>query len=175
MTTRLLLASAIILSSVALGAQQPTPGQTAPPKASTASPTAQPPRPRGPLLGDYMGALPCTDCIGFIRTELMLYTTSADATNYGTYTIVRSFISQHRDGLQWNETHGGWVLVYGTPEDPGAPVYRLTADPPAAPQYFLRVSDTAVRLLDAQRRVFAPIANSILTRLPPPDPGLRVR
>jgi hypothetical protein len=171
----LLIVGTVVLSVFHVTAQQAPPPQSAQPKTTVAAtpPAAPAPTPRGPLIGDYIGILPCKDCLS-MRAELMLYAASADAANYGTYTLVQNYVSAKRSGLPWIETYGRWALAYGTPEDPGAVLYQLTgADPAASPQYFLRVSDNMVRILDPQRRVFAPISSSTLTRLPVRVPGQR--
>jgi hypothetical protein len=159
MTRHLLVACAIVLGSVHGIAQQPTsPETTKTPSASTL---------KGPLLGDYFGLLPCAKCLGpTLRAELLLHAAGDGVTNYGTYALVQSFVAR-RGGLQWIETSGRWVLIYGSPEDANAHIYQLTAaDPSTAPQYFLRVSDEALRVVDAQRRPFATVGTTTLVRVP---------
>jgi len=168
MTRHLLIASAIVLGGVHAIAQQPTPQQTTQPSPA--------PMLAGPLLGDYFGVLPCAECLGpTLRAELILHTAGEGITNYGTYSLVQNFVL-NRGGLQYVETHGRWVLKYGSAENANAHVYQLNAaDPSAAPQYFLRVSDNVLRILDAQRRLFSSISTSTLVRVPAPVPGQRLR
>ena len=168
MTRHLLIAIAIVVSSVHAIAQQPTSPPTTKP---SPAPTL-----KGPLLGDYFGLLPCAECLGpTLRAELMLYAAGEGVTNYGTYALVQSFVL-HRGGLRWVETFGRWVLMYGTPEDANAAVYQLNAaDPSKAPQYFLRVSDEVLRVVDGQRRPFASIGTSALVRVPMRPPGQQLR
>jgi hypothetical protein len=183
MTRRLLLIAAIVLSGhVAAGQTTKDQTSTTPPGTppqSASSPTAVAPT-RGPLVGEYVGILMCVDC-NAVRAKLTLYSSSPLSSSEGTYLFEQSYLSGH--GIEQTLTFGQWRALHGSRDDANATVYQLTSsDPTAAPQYFLRISDDTLRLLDKQRRELPSVINTTLSRLPRPggyvavdpyDPGVQ--
>jgi len=181
MTHRLLTIAAIVLSAhVAAGQTTTDKTSTTPPTTSpqSASHAATAPS-RGPLIGEYVGILMCADC-NAVRAKLTLYSTSPLTSSDGTYLFEQSFLSGH--GIEQTLTFGQWRAMRGSRDDADATVYQLTSDPKATPQYFLRVSDSTLRLLDQQRRELPSVINTTLSRLPRPggyvavdpyDPGVQ--
>ena len=171
MTRRLFIIVAIVTSCGLVAAGQTTTDQTSTtqPTSSTqsaASQTGAAPAPRGPLMGEYVGILMCVDC-NAVRAKLTMFTTSPLTSNDGTYLFEQSYLSSHYR-IEQTLTRGRWHALHGSGDDAGATVYQLDADPPTKPQYFLRVSDEVLRLLDQQRRELPSVINTSLTRLPRP-------
>ncbi|HEY1304043.1 MAG TPA: copper resistance protein NlpE N-terminal domain-containing protein [Vicinamibacterales bacterium] len=170
MTRRLFIIAAIVTSGGLVAAGQTTTDQTSttPPISSSQSAAPQTgaaPASRGPLLGEYVGVLMCVDCAA-VRAKLTLFTTSPLSSSDGTYLFEQSYLSGFK--IQQTLSRGRWRAVRGSGDDAGATVYQLDGDPPTKPQYFLRVSDEVLRLLDQQRRELPSVINTSLTRLPRP-------
>ncbi|MFZ1431335.1 MAG: DUF333 domain-containing protein [Geminicoccaceae bacterium] len=97
------------------------------------------------VLGPFVGTIPCADCPG-IETELTL--TRKDAqTAEGSYRLRSTYLERGPP----IESTGDWTTLRGTPQDENATVYELDPDQPGREQYFLKVGDDRVTMLDRDR------------------------
>lgn len=113
----------------------------------------------------WTGVLPCADCAG-IRTELMLLQDPASGEPQ-TYELEETYLgSMSSDGEKAVTSRGKWSIAKGTPEDPGATVYRLDGDNAAAARRFEKVSEQELRQIDRDGRRIASDLNYVLTRVP---------
>lgn len=113
----------------------------------------------GTALGTFKGNLPCADCSA-LETELTLTQKDA-ATAEGTYTLTETYVGK---GDPLTST-GEWTTVRGTPTDADAVVYELNPDNPAEVQYYLKVSDTELKMLDNDKNEIQGPFNYILTKV----------
>lgn len=96
------------------------------------------------VLGPFKGTLPCADCSG-LETELTL-TKDGPYSDQGSYTLMQKYIGKSDQPLQ---SSGSWSMGQGTNKDPNAQVYVLDPEKPEEKQYFLRVNDSEVKMLDS--------------------------
>ncbi len=97
------------------------------------------------VIGPFVGTIPCADCPG-IETELTL-TRKAAHTAEGSYHLRSTYLERGPP----IESTGNWTMVRGTPQDENATVYELDPDQPGREQYFLKVGDDRVTMLDRDR------------------------
>ena len=109
------------------------------------------------VLGPFVGTVPCADCPG-IETELTLVRRDP-ASAEGTYRLRTTYLER---GGPFERT-GAWTTLRGTPQDENATVYELDPDRPGQQQYFLKVDDDRVRMLDGARGPIASDLNFTLT------------
>ena len=119
-----------------------------------------------PLLGRFVGVLPCADCAG-IRTELRLYAEQPSG-RPARYEATQTYLAA-RDGENTVQRTGRWAIMRGSASDPDATIYQLDLDRPDARQNFLRVGDSEIRLLDRDQREIASTAPHSLRRVPTED------
>ena len=94
------------------------------------------------VLGPFVGTTPCADCPG-IATELTL-TRKDPYTAEGSYRLRMTYLERGPP----LESAGDWTTLRGTPQDPDATVYELNPDEPGQEQYWLKVGDDRVTMLD---------------------------
>jgi uncharacterized lipoprotein NlpE involved in copper resistance len=121
------------------------------------------------LMGSYAGVLPCADC-GGIRTTLKMYAKSPIETGAGTFALSEEYVGT-RGGNSALDARGQWTILRGTPADVDATVYQLNVDAEQRVLYFLRVGDSALRLLDREQREIRSPASHTLTRVADIVPG----
>jgi putative hemolysin len=110
------------------------------------------------VLGPFLGTIPCADCPG-IETELTLTRREMGAAE-GTYALRSTYLER---GPPIEQT-GSWTTLRGTPEYADATVYELNPDEPGREQYFLKVGDDRVTMLDRERNPIQSTLNFTLTR-----------
>ena len=115
---------------------------------------------RGKLIGAYRGVLPCADCPG-IDTTVRLFADPRGAEDHGRYLIRSSY--QERNTT--NTELGTWTLEKGTPSDASASVYVLKPKAGNGVTNFLRVGDSEIKQLDADRKPFTGTVNFTLKRI----------
>lgn len=97
------------------------------------------------VLGTFSGVFPCADCEG-LETYLTLYHDPATG-GATTYALKERYLGKNTEPFV--ET-GTWDYLRGTPADPDATVYGLNLDKPKnEQQYYLKVGESEVRLLDS--------------------------
>jgi len=96
------------------------------------------------VLGVFEGTIPCADCEG-IHMKLTLYQDPKTLGAAG-YTLDSEYIGQPNGNF--NE-QGEWDYLRGNSKDPNATIYGLNLDQPKPEQqYFLKVGDQGITLLD---------------------------
>lgn len=109
------------------------------------------------VLGPFVGTIPCADCPG-IETELTLTRKDAHAAE-GSYQLRSTYLERGPP----IESSGAWTSLRGTPQDENATVYALDPDRPGHEQYFLKLGDDQVRMLDGERNPIPSDLNFTLT------------
>ena len=109
------------------------------------------------VLGPFVGTIPCADCPG-IETELTLTRKDAHAAE-GSYQLRSTYLERGPP----IESSGAWTSLRGTPQDENATVYALDPDRPGHEQYFLKLGDDRVRMLDGERNPIPSDLNFTLT------------
>ena len=112
------------------------------------------------VLGPFVGTTPCADCPG-IATELTLTRRDPD-TAEGSYRLRTTYLER---GPPF-EAAGDWTTLRGTPQDPDATVYELNPDEPGHEQYWLKVGDDRVTMLDRDLNPIQSDLNFTLTLQP---------
>lgn len=108
----------------------------------------------------YVGLLPCASCEG-IETELTL-SQAGPAAAEGTFVLKEKYVGE-KDGLF--QATGLWTTLRGTPTDVNATVIQLNPDKVIEARYYLKVSDTEIKLLDnEQREIKSPLNYSLKTK-----------
>lgn len=113
------------------------------------------------VLGVFEGTIPCADCEG-IKMKLTLY---QDPTTLGAagYTLDSTYIGQPNGTFN---TQGEWDYLRGNDEDPNATIYGLDLDKPELErQYFLKVGDDKVTMLDEKMNPIKSNLNYTLTKV----------
>jgi copper homeostasis protein (lipoprotein) len=111
-----------------------------------------------PLVGRFVGTLPCADCSG-IETELTL---AGDWDGRALYPLKETYVGAP-GGNRTVESDGTWISERGTAFDPAAKVYQL--DPgTGATRSFVVVDERTIRLLDADLQPLPSSVPSTLTR-----------
>ena len=105
--------------------------------------------PAAPLLGRFVGVLPCADCSG-IATDLRLYAEQPSG-KPASYESNETYLGT-RDGDRSFQRSGRWTIMRGSAADRDATIYQTAFDRPGELRNFLRVSDTELRLLDRDQR-----------------------
>jgi len=161
----MLMGAARVIAIVGLGGAVIACGQRPDPRAQDDTPgtTAAADSLGAPLLGRFVGVLPCADCPG-IRTELRLYAEQPSGRPVR-YEATQTYLAT-RDGDRTVQRTGRWAIMRGSATDPDATIYQLDVDRPDARQNFLRVGDAELRLLDRDQREIAPTAPHSLHRMP---------
>jgi len=120
------------------------------------------------MFGRFAGVLPCADCAG-IRTDLRLYAEqpSGLATRYEATEVYLAT----RDGDRTFERSGRWTIMRGSTDDRDATIYQLDVDKPGSQRNFLRLGDTALRLLDYEQRDIPSLTPHSLRRVPDDSPA----
>lgn len=111
-----------------------------PPPTTTAAAEAPPETPV--LLGVYAGVIDCDGCPG-IQTRLKLVRNGAHS-GEGTYELTETF----GDPADISVRTGNWTTLRGDASDPNATVYQLNPDTPEESQFYLKVGEDALILLD---------------------------
>jgi len=135
----------------------PPPSDTTPANVSLADSLS------APLLGRFIGVLPCADCAG-IHTELRLYAEQPSG-RPTRYEVTETYLAT-RDGDRTVQRTGRWTIMRGSTSDPDATIYQLDYDRPDTRRNFLRVGDSELRLLDRDQREIASTAPHSLHRVP---------
>jgi copper homeostasis protein (lipoprotein) len=116
------------------------------------------------ILGHFTGMLPCADCSG-IATDLTLIQATNGSTE-GSYIMKETYTG--RDVPPYI-TRGKWVTIQGDKKSKTATVYQLNANTSEQPQYFLKVDDHTIKMLDSQKAEIKSGWNSTLTKTPLTD------
>lgn len=129
----------------------------------TISPTIADGDDRKVVLGVFEGTIPCADCEG-IKMKLTLY---QDPTTLGAagFTLDSTYIGQPNGTFN---TQGQWDYLRGNSEDPNATIYGLDLDKPQLErQYFLKVGDDKVTMLDENMNPIKSNLNYTLKKVNP--------
>jgi len=111
-------------------------------------------------IGEYEGVLPCADCTG-LRTRVTLSAPPASFPETGTFVLEETYEGRNVT----NKTTGTWKLIRGSAKDKQAVVYQLTADKGKRVDYFQRVADNELRVLDSKRQPLPGPGNATLNRM----------
>lgn len=104
----------------------------------------------------YTGTLPCADCEGIV-TELTLQ--RQPETNF---TLKETYLGKN----QTFPSEGNYVVLHGTPADPGATVIQLNPDKDKNLQrYFQQVNSDELKMLDIEQRVIESNHNYTLKKV----------
>jgi copper homeostasis protein (lipoprotein) len=95
----------------------------------------------------YSGLLPCADCEG-IQTELILSQSGLSVAE-GTFVLKETYLGE-KDGVV--QSTGLWTTLRGTATDANATVVQLNPNKLSDVRYFLKVSDTEIKLLDKNQQ-----------------------
>lgn len=112
------------------------------------------------VLGVFEGTVPCADCEG-IKMTLTLYQDPKTLGAAG-YTLDSTYIGQPNGTFN---RQGQWDYLRGNDDDPNATIYGLDLDKPALErQYFLKVGDDKITMLDEKMNPIKSNLNYTLTR-----------
>lgn len=107
----------------------------------------------------FSGVLPCASCEG-IDTQLTLTQTGPFVAE-GTYKLKEVYVGE-KDGLI--ESTGLWTTLRGSATDENAVVFQLNPNKPADARYYLKVSETEIKLLDKDiHEINSPLNYSLKT------------
>lgn len=129
------------------------------PAASAAPPTPAVRAHALPLVGRFVGPLPCGDCSA-VETELTL---AGDWDGRALYHMKETYVGAP-GGTRTVESDGTWTSVRGTAFDRTAKVYQLDPGSGAA-RNFVVVDERTIRLLDADLQPLPSSLPSTLTRV----------
>lgn len=110
-------------------------------------------------MGPFKGTLPCADCTG-LETELTL-TRFATGSAEGTYQMSEDYLGKSVEPIK---SSGKWTTLRGTPKDPNAVVYELNPDKPEEAEYYLKVDENQIKMLDKERNDIEGPFNYLLTK-----------
>ncbi len=95
------------------------------------------------ILGPFKGKLPCADCTGL--ETVITFTRSATGSAEGTFEMSEDYLGKSVEPIK---TTGNWTTLRGTKKDPNAVVYQLNPDKPEESQYYLKVNENQIKMLD---------------------------
>lgn len=110
--------------------------------------------------GTYVGTLPCADCTG-IKMELTLLENKAGKGK--TYLLKQTYLGKP-DGKNILQSTGKWFAATGNSQNPKAVIYQLIPAKAYEPLYFMRLSDTAIEMLDRDQNKIASKENYTLQK-----------
>ncbi|WP_347158171.1 copper resistance protein NlpE [Pontibacter chitinilyticus] len=106
--------------------------------------------------GTYVGTIPCADCAG-IKVELTLVDGKQK-----TYLLKQTYLG--KKGAAPTESRGKWFAATGNSQNAKAVIYQLIPDKAYEPLYFLRLSDTRLKMLDHDQNEIKSKANYTLQK-----------
>jgi hypothetical protein len=120
---------------------------------------ATPPLSVNMVPGTYQGLVPCADCIG-IRMELQLENVGAAKRSYY---LKQTYMDKEKEERTL-ESRGSWSVVKGNSQDPNAVILQLLPSGEYAPLYFVKTSESEIRLLDRDQNEVKGKLNATLKR-----------
>ncbi|HSX09000.1 MAG TPA: copper resistance protein NlpE [Candidatus Saccharimonadales bacterium] len=120
------------------------------------------PTPLPTLVGiptSYTGILPCADCSG-LKMDLMLYRNNPSDTA-GAYNLQETYLGTK---TQPYDTRGKWKIIKGDKKDQNAQVFFLSADNSRETEYFLKINEEKIKLLNKQLAEIQSSSNYTLTK-----------
>lgn len=107
----------------------------------------------------YTGVLPCADCSGLQTT--LTFSRKEAYQSFGTYELQENYEGK---SVQPLITTGKWTMLHGTPSNSNAVVYELRPTDSEEVDYYLKVNNTQIMMLDSNQNVIDSPFNFTLTK-----------
>lgn len=111
------------------------------------------------IVGPFMGTLPCADCEG-TETKLVLIRQEEFA-DMGGFILEEKYLGENPGVFV---TQGTWTVLRGSKANPNDTVYEITDPTDNSSRYYLRVSNSEIRMLDQEQGEIHSAFNYTLTQ-----------
>lgn len=111
------------------------------------------------IVGPFMGTLPCADCEG-TETKLVLIREEEYA-DMGEFILEEKYLGENPSTFV---TEGTWTVLRGSQANPNDTVYEIIDSEDGSSRYYLRVSDSEIRMLDQELAEIHSAFNYTLTK-----------